>query len=86
MSLCGEMERLRGHIGIKGTVAYVPQQPWVQNESVRNNIVFGQRFDEYFYSRVMDACALYPDMSILSAGDLTEIGEKATLQFFQTPN
>nr|UOF76393.1 multidrug resistance-associated protein [Bursaphelenchus xylophilus] len=76
MSLLGEMERLRGKIGVYGTVAYVPQQPWMQNGSVRHNIVFGKRFDEYFYGRVMDACALYPDMSILTSGDMTEIGEK----------
>ncbi|CAD5219876.1 unnamed protein product [Bursaphelenchus okinawaensis] len=76
MSLLGEMERLRGKIGVHGTVAYIPQQPWMQNGSVRHNIVFGKRFDEYFYGRVMDACALYPDMSILTSGDMTEIGEK----------
>ena len=76
MSLLGEMERLRGRIGVHGTVAYVPQQPWMQNQTVRQNIIFGKRFDEYFYSRVMDACALYPDMAILPMGDLTEIGEK----------
>uniref|UniRef100_A0A914YYI3 Uncharacterized protein n=1 Tax=Panagrolaimus superbus TaxID=310955 RepID=A0A914YYI3_9BILA len=76
MSLLGEMERLRGHIGVHGTVAYVPQQPWMQNQTVRHNITFGKCFDEYFYSRVMDACALYQDMSILPMGDITEIGEK----------
>ena len=34
------------------------------------------RFDEYFYNRVLDACALYPDLQMLPAGDMTEIGEK----------
>ena len=76
MSLLGEMGRLRGRIGVHGTVAYVPQQPWMQNQTVRYNITFGKSFDEYFYSRVMDACALYPDMAILPMGDNTEIGEK----------
>jgi ABC-type multidrug transport system fused ATPase/permease subunit len=70
-SLLGEMERIKGHIGMRGTVAYVPQQPWIQNETVRNNIVFGRHFDEYFYNRVLDACALFPDLSILSNGDMT---------------
>lgn len=35
MSLLGEMERLRGRIAMIGSVAYVPQQPWVQNQTVR---------------------------------------------------
>uniref|UniRef100_A0A7E4VBL5 Multidrug resistance-associated protein 1 n=1 Tax=Panagrellus redivivus TaxID=6233 RepID=A0A7E4VBL5_PANRE len=76
MSLLGEMDRLRGRVGVHGSVAYVPQQPWMQNQTVRANISFGKRFDEYFYQRVMDACALFQDMSILPMGDLTEIGEK----------
>lgn len=75
-SLLGEMERIRGHISVNGNIAYVPQQAWVQNETVRNNIVFGRHFDEYFYNRVLDCCALLPDLSVLTNGDLTEIGEK----------
>ena len=78
-ALLGEMERLRGHIGIKGSVAYVPQQPWLQNESVRQNIVFGKRYDELFYNRAMEACALYQDVANLAAGDMTEIGERVRI-------
>lgn len=76
------MERLRGRIGVYGTVAYVPQQPWMQNQTVRHNITFGTSFDEYFYGRVMNACALYTDMHILPNGDMTEIGEKVRNVFF----
>lgn len=72
----GEMEPVGGKFGVHGQVAYVPQQPWIQNQNVRNNITLGTPFDEYFYGRVMSACCLYPDMQILSMGDLTEIGEK----------
>ncbi|PAV73684.1 hypothetical protein WR25_18845 isoform A [Diploscapter pachys] len=75
-ALLGEMEKLRGYIGMSGRVAYVPQQPWMQNNTMRNNITFGKKFDEYFYNRVLDACALYPDLQMLPAGDMTEIGEK----------
>ncbi|KAI6224767.1 Mrp-4 [Aphelenchoides besseyi] len=77
-ALLGEMECLKGQIKIHdgASLAYVPQQPWMQNETVRANIVFGQRYDEIFYNRVMDSCALYADMSSLTAGDMTEIGEK----------
>lgn len=75
-SLLGEMEKLSGHVGVRGSIAYVPQQPWVQNETVRNNILFGRTFDDFFYQRVIDSCALYQDLSVLSSGDYTEIGEK----------
>lgn len=83
-SLLGEMERLRGYVGVRGTVAYVPQQPWILNETVRGNIVFGRHYNEKFYGRVLDACALQPDMNILSNGDLTEIGEKVGLTYLRS--
>ncbi|CAI4229334.1 unnamed protein product [Auanema sp. JU1783] len=75
-ALLGEMEKLRGYIGMSGRVSYVPQQAWMQNNSMRQNITFGKKFDEYFYNRVLDACALYPDLQMLPLGDMTEIGEK----------
>ncbi|KAL3102262.1 hypothetical protein niasHS_003671 [Heterodera schachtii] len=76
LSLLGEMERVYGRVGVYGRVAYVPQQPWVQNNSVRGNIIFGSHGDEHFYDKVMSACSLYQDMEILPQGDQTEIGEK----------
>ncbi|CAJ0610184.1 unnamed protein product [Cylicocyclus nassatus] len=75
-ALLGEMDRLEGYIGLTGRVSYVPQQPWMQNQTIRRNITFGKKFDEYFYNRVLDACALYPDLQMLPMGDMTEIGEK----------
>jgi ABC-type multidrug transport system fused ATPase/permease subunit len=70
------MEKINGRIGVYGRVAYVSQQPWVQNNSVRNNIVFGGIRDEYFYDRVNTCCQLKRDLGILPQGDATEIGEK----------
>lgn len=63
----------------QGSVAYVPQQAWIQNATVRNNIVFGKQLDQNKYNQVIEACALGPDLDILQAGDLTEIGEKVGL-------
>uniref|UniRef100_A0A0M3IWN3 ABC transporter domain-containing protein n=1 Tax=Ascaris lumbricoides TaxID=6252 RepID=A0A0M3IWN3_ASCLU len=70
------MEKLRGYIGVRGQMAYVPQQPWIQNLTLRENIIFGKKYDEKFYDRVIEACALRPDIAILPQGDSTEIGEK----------
>ncbi|XP_017065419.2 multidrug resistance-associated protein 1 isoform X4 [Drosophila eugracilis] len=72
----GEMEKLAGVVNTVGKLAYVPQQAWIQNATVRDNILFGQSYDRKRYNKVIDACALRADIDILSAGDLTEIGEK----------
>ena len=60
----------------QGSVAYVPQQAWIQNATVEGNILFGKTFNAKKYKRVLEACALETDLKILPAGDLTEIGEK----------
>ncbi|XP_029344396.1 multidrug resistance-associated protein 1 isoform X2 [Acyrthosiphon pisum] len=72
----GEMEKVSGRANTKGSIAYVPQQAWIQNTSLKNNILFGQTFDDRVYKIVTDACALKADFQMLPAGDDTEIGEK----------
>uniref|UniRef100_A0A7N6APL3 Multidrug resistance-associated protein 1 n=1 Tax=Anabas testudineus TaxID=64144 RepID=A0A7N6APL3_ANATE len=75
-ALLGEMDKLEGTVAIKGSVAYVPQQAWIQNSTLKGNIIFGQERKEAWYQHVVEACALQPDLEILPAGDETEIGEK----------
>ncbi|KAL6109911.1 abcc6 [Pungitius sinensis] len=75
-AMLGEMERRSGLISVKGSVAYVPQQAWIQNASLKDNILFGREKKESWYHRVLEACALLPDLEMLPAGDGTEIGEK----------
>ncbi|XP_064537333.1 multidrug resistance-associated protein 1 isoform X2 [Drosophila montana] len=75
-ALLGEMEKISGTVNTVGKMAYVPQQAWIQNATVRDNILFGKPYDRKRYNKVIDACALRTDIEILSAGDLTEIGEK----------
>lgn len=74
--LLGEMHKSNGEINVNGSTAYVPQQAWIQNTSLKNNILFGKNYDEAFYQQVLGSCALLPDLGILPAGDQTEIGEK----------
>ena len=67
------------HVNIlQGTVAYVPQQAWIQNATLKDNILFGKSFQEKLYKAVIKACALEPDLAILPGGDETEIGEKVS--------
>ena len=60
----------------QGYTSYVPQQAWIQNKTLRENILFGKPLEHARYQRILDACALLPDLDILPDGDLTEIGEK----------
>uniref|UniRef100_P33527-7 Isoform 7 of Multidrug resistance-associated protein 1 n=1 Tax=Homo sapiens TaxID=9606 RepID=P33527-7 len=78
-ALLAEMDKVEGHVAIKGSVAYVPQQAWIQNDSLRENILFGCQLEEPYYRSVIQACALLPDLEILPSGDRTEIGEKTRI-------
>ncbi|XP_055685130.1 multidrug resistance-associated protein 1 isoform X4 [Lutzomyia longipalpis] len=72
----GELEKLMGRVTINGTIAYVSQQAWIQNATLQDNILFGKPMDRKRYERVIEACALKPDIDMLPGGDQTEIGEK----------
>ena len=54
----------------------MPQNAFVMNATVRENILFGAAAEEAWYQRVVAACALGPDLPALPAGDHTEIGER----------
>ncbi|OXB77004.1 UNVERIFIED_CONTAM: hypothetical protein H355_014826 [Colinus virginianus] len=75
-ALLGEMEKLEGEVAVKGSVAYVPQQAWIQNATLKDNILFGQAPNEQKYQNILEACALKTDLEVLPGGDHTEIGEK----------
>uniref|UniRef100_A0A8C3M2P1 Canalicular multispecific organic anion transporter 2 n=1 Tax=Chrysolophus pictus TaxID=9089 RepID=A0A8C3M2P1_CHRPC len=75
-ALLGEMEKLEGEVAVKGSVAYVPQQAWIQNATLKDNILFGQAPNEQKYQNTLEACALKTDLEVLPGGDHTEIGEK----------
>ncbi|CAG2115412.1 unnamed protein product, partial [Medioppia subpectinata] len=75
-ALLGDMERSEGSVNVSERTAYCPQQAWIQNTTLRQNILFNSEFNEEFYDKVLDSCALRPDLAVLSAEDMTEIGEK----------
>nr|CAD7452939.1 unnamed protein product [Timema tahoe] len=72
----GEMNKLSGRVNTKGSIAYVPQQAWIQQSTLKDNITFGKNLDTSLYDKVIEACALKSDLEILPGGDQTEIGEK----------
>lgn len=75
-ALLGEMEKLNGQVNIDGRIAYVSQQAWIQNATLKDNILFGKAFEKQQYDKVIEACALTQDLAMLPGGDETEIGEK----------
>ncbi|CAJ0582005.1 unnamed protein product, partial [Mesorhabditis spiculigera] len=74
-AMLGEMCYLRGVVELCDKVAYVPQQPWLRNETLRQNILFGKPYDRKLYRRVTDSAQLRTDFEAMDHGDMTEIGE-----------
>jgi ATP-binding cassette, subfamily C (CFTR/MRP), member 1 len=75
-TLFQQITRRSGTVEIGGTLAYVPQSPWIMNDTVRENIVMGAEFIESKYKAVLTAAQLATDLEQFSNGDLTEIGER----------
>ena len=61
---------------INGSIAYIPQKPWILNDTIRNNIIFNRPFKEEKYNKIIRICHLLPDLKLLKQGDLTIIGDK----------
>ncbi|KAL4891593.1 P-loop containing nucleoside triphosphate hydrolase protein [Aspergillus ambiguus] len=78
LSLLGETVLESGSATCPRDVAYVPQAPWLQNDTIRENITFYSPFDESRYNSVVEASGLTQDLQQLPAGDLTVVGEKGT--------
>lgn len=75
-SILGDLWKEKGTVEVRGTVAYASQQTWILNASVKENIVFGYRYDSEFYERTIKACALLDDFAQLPDGDETIVGER----------
>lgn len=75
-ALAGDMRKTTGEVVFGASRAFCPQYAWIQNATVRENIVFGKEFKKNWYDEVVDACALRPDLDMLPHNDATEIGER----------
>ncbi|KAI1006708.1 Metal resistance protein [Podosphaera aphanis] len=75
-ALLGDLWKVKGEVILHGQTAYVAQQPWIMNASVKDNILFGHHFDPAFYQKTVKACALVDDFNQLPDGDETQVGER----------
>ncbi|KAL7818503.1 P-loop containing nucleoside triphosphate hydrolase protein [Trichoderma gracile] len=75
-SILGSLYKVSGSVEVRGTVAYASQQCWILNATVKENIVFGYKWDADFYEKTVKACALIDDFAQLPDGDETVVGER----------
>ncbi|KAJ3031913.1 UNVERIFIED_CONTAM: hypothetical protein HDU68_010872 [Siphonaria sp. JEL0065] len=75
-AVIGDMLHVGGIAKAFGRIGYSPQAAWLQNASLRNNILFGDSFDEKRYNEVVQCCSLTKDLELLPHGDQSDIGEK----------
>ncbi|KAG9065045.1 Multidrug resistance-associated protein 1 [Linnemannia hyalina] len=68
--------KFHGYAKTVGRIAYVPQQSWILNATLCDNILFDLEYDQERYDRIIAASGLEPDLAILPAGDQTEVGER----------
>jgi len=59
---------------IPTAIAFISQTPWIENATIKENILFGLPFDPIRYEKVLEACALSQDLAIFEDGDQTEVG------------
>lgn len=74
-AMAGSMRKTDGKVEVNGDLLMCGY-PWIQNASVRDNIIFGSPFNKEKYDEVVRVCSLKADLDILPAGDMTEIGER----------
>ncbi|XP_076758535.1 ATP-binding cassette subfamily C member 4 isoform X2 [Xylocopa sonorina] len=71
-----ELQQSHGEIQINGNISYASQEAWLFAGTVRNNILFGQPYDEKKYYEVVRVCALNKDFQQFSHGDKTLVGDR----------
>ena len=75
-AIAGEISDISGTITCQGTLVYVPQTAWIFSGTIRENILFGQPYDEQKYTRAIEACALTQDIQQFPDRDQTVVGER----------
>lgn len=77
--LLHELPIKSGSLIINGSTSYASQEPWIFPATVRQNILFGQKYDRDRYNKVVKCCALLKDFEQFANGDQTIVGERGTL-------
>ncbi|KAI9188630.1 P-loop containing nucleoside triphosphate hydrolase protein [Polychytrium aggregatum] len=84
-ALVGDMQYRSGSVTFSGSVGLCPQQAWIMNATIEENILFGKQMDREKYARCVQACALTRDFEILPGGDQTELNSDADIVLLDDP-
>lgn len=63
-----EMVTQKGVVTKNGKVAYIQQEAFLLNDTIKQNILFGEQEDSDWLNKVLDICQLRPDLEMLSGG------------------
>ena len=75
-AIAGEISDTSGTMTFQGRLIYLPQTAWVFSGTIRENILFGQPYEEHKYARIIEACALAEDIQRFPDSDQTVVGER----------
>ncbi|XP_023217340.1 multidrug resistance-associated protein 4-like [Centruroides sculpturatus] len=79
MSMLGEIPITFGKASVKGKIAYASQEPWVFNATIKENILFEEKYEDEKYRKILHITALEKDISLFPKGDLTVVGERGVI-------
>lgn len=74
--MMNEMIKTSGEVIKNGRIAYIPQEAFMMNDTIRNNIIFGKDYEDEKFKNIIKLCELESDLDILPGREFTEIGEK----------
>ncbi|KAI9224695.1 P-loop containing nucleoside triphosphate hydrolase protein [Blastocladiella britannica] len=75
-ALLGQMSKRKGEAALFGSTSYVPQEAWLLNFTLRDNITFGSDYEQGKFDETIRVCALQRDLTLLAAAEYTEIAER----------
>ncbi|XP_067131389.1 ATP-binding cassette sub-family C member 4-like [Centruroides vittatus] len=79
MSILGEIPIISGKVSVKGKISYSSQEAWIFNGTIRENIIFGEEYQEEKYRKVLHITTLEKDIRIFPNGDSTLVGERGVI-------
>ena len=76
-TIAKDLKKVKGDgVYTQGKIAFITQEAFLLNDTLKNNIIFGKKYEKDLYETVIEMCQLTPDLEVLPAGDETEIGER----------